>query len=88
MFEAFSLSDTGMGSPDFINERGIEFRCELSLTRYAHTKLDKSWVVWHLSGKDIASTYLLCENTREEHADQSYEGIACHIDALWLSCNI
>jgi hypothetical protein len=73
------------GEPDFVNERGNEFRCELSLTRYAQSKLGKEWVVWLVSGKDIATTYLLCEGQREEHSDPSYEGIACHIDILKIA---
>ena len=67
--------------PDFVNEIGVEFRAEISLTSYARNKLSPEYVVWMVSGT-VKPTYLITEGQREVFDDSSYEGIACRIDAM------
>jgi len=81
-YRAFSNSD--MGPPDFTNDDGVEFRCELGLTNYAHDKLSKEWAVWFVSGS-VEPSYLLAKGNLPEKESQNYEDIAVHIDILKMT---
>lgn len=74
------------GSPDFINERGVKWWLDKSLTRYAEradhngTKLEAK--VFYVERPDGHKTRILIDKDGPIHADQSLESMAFHIDAL------
>lgn len=80
-YQAF-IQDPMSVEPDFVNEKGNEFRCEIGLTKYAHEKLGKLWIVWYVTGKLIEPTYMLCRESIPQGESRFYESIATRIDAF------
>lgn len=70
--------------PDFVNDKGFEFRAEVGLCQYAASRIGKEYAVWLVSGP-CNPTYLLTKGDLEIHEDTAYEGIACHIDIIYFS---
>lgn len=90
MYTAFS-SD-GRGDPDFTNNR-TKFWIELSLTKYARSKLNnKYFVAFAETNEGFKAYVLIYYNTFQSegeyiHEDCLYEGMATYIDMLRMTIN-
>lgn len=90
MYRAFE--GAGMGDPDFTNNKA-KFWIELSLTEYARMKLNNKYLVALAETNDGYKAYVLMYyNTFQSegeyiHEDQTYEGMATHIDILKMTIN-
>ena len=91
MYNAFT--DKDKGNPDFVNERS-KFWIELGLTKYARSKLSDKYLVALAETSEGYKAYVLIyyKNTFQSegeyiHEDQTYEGIATHIDMLKMTIN-
>lgn len=69
--------------PDVVNGDGTKFWLNTSLTSYA--KGLKGVQVCNVEFANGQRTFLIAENGTPVHEDQSYEGVACHIDAMRLA---
>lgn len=91
MYTAFSPD--GMGDPDFTNNRA-KFWIELSLTKYARSKLNNKYLVAFAETNEGYKAYVLIyyKHTFQSegeyiHEDWSYEGMATYIDMLRMTIN-
>jgi len=70
--------------PDFINEEGTKWWLDKDLTSYAKSK-DLDLVCWITETKDGAKTRVLVDKDVPIHDTTTLDGMACHIDAIWMS---
>lgn len=71
-----------MNTPDFINELGVKWWLEKSLTQYAQHKGLSNTRVWLVEEPSGRRTRLLVEGDAILADDQSLEGMGIKIDAL------
>lgn len=71
--------------PDFVNDKGVKWWADKDLTRYARQKLGGDATVWYIEETNGLHTRLLTEKGEIINDDQTYEGMACHIDILSIA---
>lgn len=73
--------------PDFVNEQGVKWWLDQSMTDWAHRKdLQGTSLpdvkVWYVEEKDGTRTRLIIDGTEVEYANPSMEAIGAHIDMM------
>ena len=71
--------------PDFVNDQGVKWWVDKELTRYARQKLGVDAAVWYVEETSGVRTRLLIDHGEILHNDTTYEGIAVHIDIVYLA---
>ncbi len=71
--------------PDFVNASGVKWWADKYETAYARSKLGFDAAVWYVEDTDGRHTRLLTELGKILHEDTTLEGMACHIDVLWMA---
>ena len=76
------MRDTKKEAPDFVNDEGVKWWHESSLTRYAFSKGFVGVRVWTVERPDGHRTRLFTEGQDVLAEDQTLEGLGIKIDLL------
>jgi len=81
------MRDTASEAPDFVNELGVKWWFETTLTRYAFSKGNVGVRVWTVELPDGYKTRLLTKDGKVLEDDQSLDGLCMKIDIIGLISN-